>query len=103
MKDFIQIRIETSLNAAQGLNYFREALPRFKWRQGDSDMQGPYISGTNDKAVQLMLWLGEKPCDFTISFAGATSSATENRVLVNQILQTVAPSIGEIVEILGVE
>ncbi len=104
MKDFIHIRIRTSgLEAEQIINCFTEKLPSFKWRQGDSDMQGPYVSGTNAGAVQLMMWLGEQPNDLTVSFAGATSSASENRALIDQLLQELAPSLGEIVEVLGLD
>ncbi|MDD5336391.1 MAG: hypothetical protein PHS32_21845 [Rhodoferax sp.] len=103
MKDFIHVRIKSDLNAEQMLDQFSSKLLGFKWRQGDSDMQGPYISGMNNDGVQVMMWHGEQPNDLTVSFSGATSSDTENRELIDQLLHRLAPSLGEVVEVLGVD
>lgn len=103
MKNFIHFRIKSSLNAEQILGQFSSKLLGFKWRQGDSDMQGPYISGVNNDGVQLMMWHGEQPNDLTVSFSGATSSEAENRELIDQVLHRLAPSLGAVVEVLGVD
>lgn len=103
MKDFISFRIRSKLSATAVRGHLSDELPGFKWRQGDSDMQGPYISGTNNDGVRLMMWQGEQPNDLTVSFAGATSSAEENSALIDRLRDRLAPSLGEVVEVLGVD
>lgn len=103
MKDFIHVRMAGELEASALLDRLDDALPNFKWRQGDSDMQGPYVSGVNEDSVQMMWWLGEQPIDVTVSFVQATSSVSSNKALMDRLLQDLLPSMGAVVEVMGVD
>jgi hypothetical protein len=102
MKDLITYDIGSKLNAGQVFENVTRALPSFDWRRGDSDAQGPYISGTNDELIQVKLWLGEAPIQMSVSFRRAWPDATdrENRKqqLIESIIKNLIPSIGTIVK-----
>ena len=68
MRDFITYDVRTSLPVERIYEIVAKQLPEFAWRQGDSDAQGPYISGTDSDAVQMKLWLGEDPMTISASF-----------------------------------
>ena len=102
MKDFVRIRLNTDLNSQQAADRLAVALPAFAWRLGDSDAQGPYVSGTDAAGVQVMMWLGEQPADLTVSFAGSNAPAPIRALLVNAV-QDFARSVGEVVGVRGLE
>ncbi len=68
MQDFVRIAVTTDLDRDRVLERASAALQGFKWRGGDSDMQGPYVTGTNARGVKVQIWLGEAPADVTLSF-----------------------------------
>lgn len=68
MKDFVTYDVRCILAKQQVLDIVTFNLPEFKWRQGESDAQGSYISGINRDDVQIKLWLGEAPVGISVSF-----------------------------------
>ena len=102
MKDFVTYDIHSDLSENQVFEHAVRALPKFKWRRGDSDAQGPYISGMNDEFIQIKLWLGEDPIEMSVSFDGAWANAPdrENRKqqLLDVITTTFLSSLGTIMK-----
>ena len=102
MKDFVTYDIGSNLNAEQVFNNVSRALSTFDWRRGDSDAQGPYISGTNDELIQVKLWLGEAPIQMSVSFRRAWPDAIdrENRKqqLIESITKNLIPSLGTLLK-----
>jgi len=103
MKDFIRIHWQTKLQLSSVFGRLVAALPAFQWRQGDSDMQGAYISGTNPGGAQIKLWFAEQPVDVTVSFRAANISESEASALVDQLVVELLPSMGEIVRVGGLD
>lgn len=101
MKDFINIDFIASITKEEMLQALRTQLPAFKWRGGDSDMQGPYISGINSDDVAIKIWLGEIPATLSLSFRRAwpddPMQHQKRKALYDLIVKTVVPSIGTIV------
>lgn len=71
LKEIINIDVRPSISDDEIFHHFSHTLPKFKWRRGDSDMQGPYLSGVSPDYVDIQVWLGEKPITVFISFTGA--------------------------------
>ena len=57
MKDFITYDIESELKQHDVYQKGKNELSDFKWRMGDSDSQGKYVSGRDHNGVTLKLWL----------------------------------------------
>lgn len=74
----------------------RERLPEFKWRGGDSDMLGPYQSGTSDNGVCLRIWLGERPFDVLLSFSMLQGDMVDREAVKTSILQRVTVQLSEL-------
>ncbi len=95
MKDFLTYDVNCILTKQQVFDIVIHILPDFKWRQGDSDAQGPYISGMNSDDVQIKLWLGDTPVGISVSFddvwIGATDREERKDVLIKLIDKTVVP------------
>ena len=70
MKDFITYDIESELTRSNIYNKAISLFPEFEWRKGDNDSQGKYISGRNEKKVEIQLWLGESPFEMSVCFTG---------------------------------
>lgn len=68
MKDFVTYDVRSSLSKSRIFELVTRSFPGFRWRQGDSDSQGPYISGMDPDDLQIKLWLGESPIKISISF-----------------------------------
>ncbi|KPA13232.1 hypothetical protein MHK_006538 [Candidatus Magnetomorum sp. HK-1] len=100
MKDFVTYDIFCDLNKEQIFAEVVGFLPNFKWRQGDSDSQGPYISGMDDDDIQIKLWLGEEPVEMTISFDDVwldTSDRDKRKVHFIELIENVIiPPLGVI-------
>ena len=98
MKDFVSFDLVSDLDPPSIFERAKGALPDFNWRMGDSESQGPYITGTNSDLVQVKLWLGEKPIAGSVSFNGAMVNAQDRERrkedLFKQIEGTFLSSIG---------
>lgn len=68
MNKFFSFTFQTESTKSEILEALKKDLPAFKWRGGDSDAQGPYISGRDAEGAQIKIWLGEYPFDATVSF-----------------------------------
>lgn len=68
MRDFVRIAVTTAFDKDHVLGRAKAELSDFTWRGGDSDMQGPYVAGTNAHGVKIQIWLDETPADVTLSF-----------------------------------
>ena len=77
-------------------------MPDFKWHRGDSDAQGPYISGMNSDDVQIKLWLGESPMSIVVSFDDVwrDESDREERkeIFIHSMDTTVVPMLGTVIK-----
>lgn len=102
MKDFVCIGIDSNISDDLAYEYARRALPEFNWRRGDSDMQGPYLSGGNADHAQIKIWLGEKPFEMSVSFRNAWLNVPEREerkeALIGNIVKNLIPNFGNIVK-----
>lgn len=100
MKDFVCIDVHSDASDVVVYEAARRAFPDFDWRRGDSDMQGPYVSGRNTDRVQIKIWLGEKPYSMTVSFQDVWPNdlRREERkgVLIDAIIKNLIPSLGNV-------
>ena len=98
MKDFVIYDVRCTLVKQQVLDIVIRNLPDFKWRQGDSDSQGPYISGMNRDDVQIKLWLGEAPVSMSVSFddvwIGEPDREEKKDALIQLLDKAVVPLLG---------
>ena len=74
MSDFFSLRIR-GRHGRYSVAPFEAHLPAFRWRQGDSDAQGPYVSGSRPDGVHIKFWWGEQPHDLTVSFRSSAADA----------------------------
>ncbi|MGO4502934.1 MULTISPECIES: hypothetical protein [unclassified Dyella] len=94
MNDFISIDIESGLSDGDVFAIFSEALPGFTWRRGDSDAQGPYVSGIDSQGVKIQCWTGESPMAMSVSFRAAKVDDEARELLANTVLEELVPRIG---------
>lgn len=103
MKDYICIDVQPDTSAVNIYEHVTHTLPEFQWRRGNSDMQGPYISGVNADKVHIKLWLGETPVAMSISFASVLGDDMKREqmkiALIEDIKQKFLPLIGEVINI----
>jgi len=99
MKDFISLDFDSSMAPGDVMALAEHALPDFAWRSGDSDMQGPYVSGMNASDVQIKIWLGEQPFQMSVSFralhAAADAREKIKEELMERINKVLAPQLGQ--------
>ncbi|MBB6249199.1 hypothetical protein [Rhodanobacter sp. A1T4] len=100
MKDFVRIDVVSELGQDAIFQILKEALPSFQWRQGDSDAQGPYVSGMHKDGVKIQAWLGEQPVAVSASFRAAwredpAREEKKNAVLV-PLLELACPALGAV-------
>lgn len=100
MKDFVTYDVRCTLAKQQVLDIVIRKLPDFKWRQGESDAQGPYISGMNRDDVQIKLWLGEAPVSMSVSFddvwIGEPDREEKKDALIQLLDKAVVPLLGAV-------
>ncbi len=100
MKDFFSTSIKTNLSQEDIYSIVSKNLPEFSWRMGDSDSQGLFISGNGKNTEQIQLWLDENLVDVTISLRNVKTDDSNRdewkKNLINKILISVLPNIGEI-------
>lgn len=103
MKDFVTYDVRCTLAKQQVLDIVIRKLPDFKWRQGESDAQGPYISGMNRDDVQIKLWLGESPVSISVSFDDVWDDEPDREerkgALIQSIDNAVVPLLGTVMKI----
>jgi len=102
MKDFITYDINSKLGEEEIFDLVTKILPNFKWRRGDSDAIGPYVSGRNNGGVRIELVLGENPIEMSVSFRSVPPGISEQEnhklQLVQLIQTTLLPSLGIVVK-----
>lgn len=102
MKDFVRIDIDSNVNDDFAYKCVRRALPEFSWRRGDSDQQGPYLSGGNADHVDIQIWLGEKPFAMSVLFQDVWPNVPKREekkeALIADILKNLIPTLGNIVK-----
>jgi len=103
MRDFISIELRTRLPQVEVHEKLSEALPAFSFRMGDSDANGPYISGIDGEQAQVKVWLGEDPAGLTVSFRGWRPGAPDRDEAKKEIWGTISevilPRLGEVLRI----
>lgn len=103
MRDFIAIDLRTSLSQAEVREQLESLLPHFRFRMGDSDLNGRYVSGADEEQAQLQVWLREAPATLTLSLrrwrVGATNRDEAKGVLWARLTAEVLPALGEVVRI----
>ena len=99
MKDFINYYIQCSLSKKQVFDTMVHTLPAFMWRQGDSDEQGPYISGADGNSIQIKLWLGEAQIGMSISFRRAWMDVGDREKSKSELVEVIDKSV---IPLLGV-
>lgn len=102
MKEYVSIDIESDIEATSMFDIFKQLLPEYDWRSGDSDMQGPYLSGKNIDDVRIKIWLGEKPFEMSISFQNSwlNNQDRDNNMenALSRIIQDFIPNFGRVVK-----
>src|SRR5947207_247010 len=73
MNEFFRYDIRSGLTETEVWTLASRVLPMFRWRRGDSEVQGPYVKGENSDSIMIDLWLGENPIAMTISFRNVPS------------------------------
>ena|SRR6218665_702250 len=99
MKDYVRIDIQSDFDQARWRQLLEAALPDFAWRGGDSDAQGPYLSGYRPDGVDIQCWMGEAPAEMAVSFRGAKLSLTAMSSLITLLEQSVLPKAGEVLRV----
>jgi hypothetical protein len=99
MTDFIRVDIESHLSNEEIFSIFLTFLPNFKWKKGDSDSQGNYITGTDSGKVKIQCWTDEKPVAFSISFRSTTMKKNDMDIFSKLIISKIIPKIGNILKI----
>ena len=99
MKDYVCIDIQSDLDQAGWRRLLEAMLPDFAWRGGDSDVQGPYLSGRRPDDVHIQCWMGESPAEMAVSFYGANLSQAAMSNLITLLEQRVLPKAGEVLRI----
>jgi len=98
MKDFITYDLISDLGRSSITTVAKKVFPGFLWREGDSDTQGLYISGSDENHVTIQIWLSEKPIEMFVSFRSAWESDTDRYNKKSKLIQLVEtdfiPSIG---------
>lgn len=102
MKDFICIDIESDLSGDEIRHYVGQLLAEFRWRSGDSDSQGAYVSGMSDEGIQIKLWFDENPIAMSVSFRNVWLESLEResnkQKLIDRVKETFLPVIGKVVK-----
>src|SRR5262249_8741019 len=92
------IDVASELDHDAIFHILREALPSFLWRHGNSDTQGPYVSGRHQDGIVIQAWLGEQPMAMSSSFRGAwrEDPAREERknAVLTILLESTCPALG---------
>lgn len=88
---FSSSSFETRLSKEAMIEKLKYSFPDFRWHGGDSDAQGPYISGTAQNSIRVQIWLGETPYDATVSIRPESVDAAQRDVFMSrfeEVLQT---------------
>ncbi|MFY9479399.1 MAG: hypothetical protein WAQ08_17285 [Aquabacterium sp.] len=99
MKDYVRIDIRSDLDQAGWRELLKAALPDFAWRGGDSDAQGPYLTGRRPDGVHIQCWMGEAPAAMAVSFRGAKLSQAAMSSLITTLEQRILPQAGEVLRV----
>lgn len=99
MKDYVRIDIRSDLGQAGWRELLEAALPDFAWRGGDSEAQGPYLSGRRPDDVHIQCWMGEDPAEMAVSFRGTRLSQAAMASLITMLEQSVLPKAGEVLRV----
>lgn len=99
MKDFITYDIESELKQDEVYQKINNKLPDFRWRKGDSDSQGEYISGRDQDGVTIKVWLetntfSEMSVCFTGVWENHNDRNTKKEQLIERIEKELIPLIG---------
>ena len=94
MKDYFEIPIETSLNKLEMYNILVSSLPDFVWKMGNGDYDDGYITGRNDGALSLKIWL-EPPMMVSVVFSFKTLNQNE-KDLYSRVLESGLNKIGKV-------
>ena len=100
MKDFITYDIESELKQDEVYQIINNKLPGFRWRKGDSDSQGEYISGRNQDGVTIKAWLETNAfIEMSVCFTGVWENhndrSTKKEQLIELIEKKLIPVIGK--------
>ena len=103
MKEYVSIDIQSNKDVATVIGLCNQLLPDYSWKSGDSDAQGPYLSGKNKDSVKIKIWLGEAPYEMSISFQNSwlQSQDKEDKMknVVSNITNNVIPNFGQVTSI----
>ncbi|HIV70678.1 MAG TPA: hypothetical protein H9903_07095 [Candidatus Aquabacterium excrementipullorum] len=99
MKDYVCIDVRSDLDQAGWRELLKASLPDFAWRGGDSDAQGPYLTGLRPDGVDIQCWMGEAPAEMAVSFRGANLSQAAMSDLITLLEQRILPKAGEVLSI----
>ena len=96
MSNFISLDIDSPLSPDAARDLIADRLPEFSWRRGDSDAQGPYLSGVSTAGVRIQCWVGENPMAMSISFRSASMDGAAREPALDAILKTLFPGLGTV-------
>lgn len=99
MKDYVCIDIQSDLDQAGWRQLLETALPDFAWRGGDSDAQGPYLSGVRTDGVDIQCWTGYAPAEMAVSFHGANLSQAAMSNLITTLEKSILPKAGKVLSV----
>ncbi len=103
MQDYISIDVQSKLGQADIYYCLSQAFSGFKWRSGDSDAMGLYVSGQSDEGANIQIWLSESPFEMAISFRGLPHDMVGRDKFKETIMEKfkaeVLPTLGQLVKL----
>lgn len=99
MKDYVRIDMQSDFDQAKWRQLLETTMTDFAWRGGDSDAQGPYLTGRRPDGVHIQCWMGEAPAEMAVSFRGAKLNLETMSRLITTLEQSVLPKAGEVLRV----
>ena len=103
MKEVYSFDIASAMEERAAIETIKTLLPHYQWRTGDSDAQGPYVSGLAPDGTNVKIWVGERPFEMSVSFS-LMPKDVENREDKKRAglehLSTVLAALGKVVDVI---
>jgi hypothetical protein len=97
MKEVLAFDLVAKVPHEELADRIRETTPNLVWRQGDSDSQGRYLSGSDNVRSRVKIWLDDIPIAMSISFSGWPETLTDRETKKQQFLASFMAQLTEIV------
>lgn len=99
MINYVNIDLKTEFNVTALRENLSKKFPDFRWRCGDSDLQGTYVSGMNNEKIKIQIWNGVDPAEMSVSFTGSQLNEPEKKKILDDVIYKLIPLIGKFIKI----